>query len=162
MLIGTHAAHLAVKYWQSLLTLWVTGVFLVFPLEAAGTVRKSAGLFVAAGVFGLVCIALFVRSIVLLHRVNRAIREHVRAAFGFTPRIAPNFRNARSAYGWLRLDQLYQAAGVRVTRLGSSKAYGTRWSRPRLIDDMEKRLVAAGRPLPSDLPVPKGWQPRSG
>lgn len=160
-LIGPRAAALIALLWRVYAIAWLDCVFVLAPLGIAVQVNRNVALEVVLAGGGALLIGLLATFIVVNKRLRMAVREHVTATYGFTPRFT-QFRNATSAYGWLRLDQLYQAAGLHFTAVGTSKAYGTRWSRPELIRQMEAKLRAEGRSLPPSLPIPGGWPAGSG
>jgi hypothetical protein len=155
-LIGKDAASLTVRLWRVYAAWWFETTFVTLPLVVAVQLHHSAALAIAAAVAGTIWAGLAIYMAVTNRRVAYTVRAHVQQAYGFRPRFT-SFRDARAAYGWLRLDQLYQAAGMHFSRTGTTKAYGTRWSRPRLIQEMEATFRAEGRSLPPGPPVPRGW-----
>ena len=155
-LIGPDAASLTARLMHTYAVWWFETTFVTLPLGVAVQVHHSATLAVAAVVAGTLWLGLGLHMAVISRRVGRAVRTFVEATYGFRPHHT-TFRGPREAYGWLRLDQLYQAAGIRVTRVGATKEYGSRWSRPGLIRDLEAKFRAEGRGLPVGPPVPQGW-----
>lgn len=155
-LIGANASSLTARLMRTYAVWWFETTFVTLPLGVAVQLHHSAALAVAAVVAGALWLGLALYMIVTHRRVGRAVRSYVETTYGFRPHHT-TFRGPREAYGWLRLDQLYQAAGIHVTRVGTTKAYGSRWSRPRLIREMEAKLTAEGRSLPPALPIPGDW-----